>query len=39
LARSALEMGLRCRSASKTLRRDNWRVTLAVGGEDIGILI
>ena len=39
LARSAREMGLRCSRASKTLRRDNWRVTLAVGGEGIGALI
>jgi hypothetical protein len=39
LARSALEMGLRCKRASKTLRRDNCRVTLAIGGEDIGVLI
>jgi hypothetical protein len=29
-------MGLRWRRASKTLRRDNWRVTLAIGVESDG---
>jgi hypothetical protein len=39
LARSAREMGLRCKRASKTLRRDSWRVTLVMGGEGTGVLI
>ena len=39
LARSAREMGLRCKSASKTLRRDNWRGTLVTGLEGMDILI
>jgi hypothetical protein len=39
LARSAREIGLRCRRASKTLRRDSWRVTLAMGAEGMGMVI
>jgi hypothetical protein len=39
LARFAREMGLPCRRASKTLLRDNWRVTLPIGEEGIGVLI
>jgi hypothetical protein len=39
LARSARDIGLRCKRASKTLRRDNCRVTLDVAEEGIGVLI
>jgi hypothetical protein len=39
LARSAREMGLRCRSASNTLRRVSWRGMLVTGLEGIAVLI